>query len=395
MWQWFTIYAVWILIASAFVLVLVLVVQRQIRERIKKTAPKKWHHSLERGMRLAVWVTEAIALVIAALALAAIIMSREGVHAMVTPETIQKWFLGHGVPIFTIILFSYLLHRMSKVAIPQIVERTVRVRGRGRRAREELTKRSQTLSGILIQGIGAIIVIVALFMLLSEVGVNIAPLLAGAGVAGIAIGLGAQSLIKDVLNGLFILLEDQYNKGDWVRIGDVNGLVEQINLRRTVLRDLDGMVHSIPNGEVKIASNYTKEWARVNMDVSVAYGEDLDHVMEVINTVGNKLAEDDYFRPKIRTAPQVLRVNNFGDSGIEIRIVGETKPLMQWEVMGALRLRLKKAFDEEGIEIPWPHVKLYFGENQQVRNLVCQACLQPNAPGSKFCSQCGANLSSQ
>ena len=395
MWEWFTVYAVWILIASASVLVLVLVVQRQIREGIKKTAPKKWHHSLERGMGWAVWVTEGIALVIAALALSAIVMSREGVHAMVTPETIQKWFLGHGVPIFAIILFSYLLHRVSKVSIPHIVERTVRVRGRGRRAREELAKRSQTLSGILIQGIGAIVVIVALFMLLSEVGVNIAPLLAGAGIAGVAIGFGAQSLIRDLLNGLFILLEDQYNKGDVVRIAGIAGLVEEVNLRRTVLRDLDGIVHTIPNGEVKTASNFTKEWSRVNLNIPVGYGEDLDHVIEVINRVGEDLNEDETFGPMIIGTPKVLRVDKFADSGIEIKILGETKPLKQWDVMGELRKRIKKAFDEEGIEIPWPHVKLYFGQNKGDGALTCPACAHINLPGSKFCANCGASLVSE
>jgi len=230
-------------------------------------------------------------------------------------------------------------------------------------------------------------------MILSEVGIDITPLLAGAGVAGIAIGFGAQSLIKDFLSGLFILLEDQYNKGDVVKIAGIAGLVEEVNLRRTVLRDLDGIVHSVPNGEITTASNYTRDWARVNLDVPVAYGEDLDHVMAVINRVGKELAEDEYFSKLVHTAPQALRVNNFGDSGIDIKILGETKPMMQWEVTGELRKRLKKAFDEAGIEIPWPHVKLYFGEGQTSEYLACKACSHPNLPGSRFCSNCGAALS--
>jgi small conductance mechanosensitive channel len=134
-----------------------------------------------------------------------------------------------------------------------------------------------------------------------------------------------------------------------------------VSLRRTVLRDLDGIVHSVPNSEVKVASNFTKEWSRVNMNISVGYGEDLNHVIEVINRVGEGITEDPYWGQFILKAPQVLRVDAFEDSGIAIKILGDTKPLCQWDVMGELRLRLKKAFDEAGIEIPWPHIKVYFG----------------------------------
>lgn len=160
------------------------------------------------------------------------------------------------------------------------------------------------------------------------------------------------------------------------------------------MRDLDGAVHSIPNGEVTTSSNYTKDWSRVNLNISVAYGEDLDQVIEVINRVGNELTADEYFGPKIRSAPQVLRVDNFGDSGIEIKVLGEVKPLMQWEVTGELRKRIKKAFDEAGIEIPWPHVKLYFGQTQ-APGITCNACSWPNLAGSKFCANCGAKLISK
>jgi len=395
MWQWFTANGVWILIAAAFALAILLFVRHRVQERLQKTASRQWHKIANRSVRITFFAIGGIILVIVATAVTAIILSREGVSATINAETIQKWFLEHGILILAISIVSYLVYQVLRVAIPEIVERSVRVRGKGRHAREELRKRSQTLSSILVSTAGIIIAIVATFMVLSEVGVNIAPLLAGAGVIGIAIGFGAQSLIKDVLNGLFILLEDQYNKGDVVRVAGVAGIVEEVNLRRTVLRDLDGIVHSIPNGEITTASNYTKEWSRVNLDVPVAYGEDLDHVIEVINRVGNRLAEDDYFAPKIIKAPQVLRVNNFGDSGIDIKILGETKPLTQWEVTGELRKRIKKAFDEEGIEIPWPHIKLYFGQSQANEFVTCKACAHPNLPGSKFCSNCGTSLSQQ
>ena len=392
MWQWFTANSIWILVFSGIVLTMLLVARGRVQASIQRAA-KIWPRQLHLSASLAFWIIASITLIVIAIAAMAIILSREGILAMITPQTVQRWLLEHGIINLVTIAVSYLIYRVLKLAIPEIVVRSVKVRGKGRRAREELTKRSDTLSSILTGTAGVLIAIIASFMILSDLGVNIAPLLAGAGIAGIAIGFGAQHLIKDLISGLFILLEDQYNKGDVVRVAGIAGIVEEVNLRRTVLRDLDGIVHSVPNGEITTASNYTKEWSRVNLDVPVAYGEDLDHVIEVLNRVGNELAQDEYFGPKLRTAPQVLRVNNFGDSGIDIKVVGEVKPLMQWEVTGELRKRIKKAFDEAGIEIPWPHVKLYFGQSQ-TPVAICKACSNPNPTGNKFCANCGAKLSS-
>jgi len=209
-------------------------------------------------------------------------------------------------------------------------------------------------------------------MILSEVGINITPLIAGFGIAGLAVGFGAQSLVRDIIAGLFILLENQYSVGDWVQIAGIGGGVEEINLRRTVLRDFDGTVHTVPNGEIRVASNFTKEWARVNLNISVAYGEDLDRVIEVLNRIGKEMAEEEYWGSLLLSPPQVLRIDNLGDSGIEIRILGTTKAMKQWEVTGELRKRIKKTFDEEGIEIPWPHTKVYFGSAppQNIRNAI-------------------------
>jgi len=184
---------------------------------------------------------------------------------------------------------------------------------------------------------------------------------AGLGIAGFALGFGAQYLIRDLIAGIFIILENQYRVGDVVRVADIGGLVEEITLRKTVLRDLDGIVHHVPNGEIRAASNFTRRFARVNLNVSVAYDTDLDHAISVINRIGQELAEDEKWRKVIKSPPQVLRVDNLGDSGIDIKILGDVKPMEQWAVMGELRLRIKKAFDAEGIEIPWPHTKVYFG----------------------------------
>jgi small conductance mechanosensitive channel len=272
---------------------------------------------------------------------------------------VTSWLREHGWRIALIVGLSMATVLAVSRFIPKLIVATV-----ARRAgepEEEVKKRADTLSRVLVSVGQVVVLFIAIFMVLSELEIDITPILAGVGVAGIAIGFGAQSLIKDLIAGLFIILENQYRVGDVVRISDVAGLVEDVNLRRTILRDLDGIVHIVPNGEIRVASNFTKEWSRVNLNVSVGYGEDLDHVISVINRVGKELAEDPEWAPLILKAPQALRVDDLGSSGIDIKILGDTKPIRQWDVMGELRKRLKKAFDEEGIEIPWPHTKVYFG----------------------------------
>jgi small conductance mechanosensitive channel len=191
-------------------------------------------------------------------------------------------------------------------------------------------------------------------MILSEAGVAIGPLLAAAGIAGIAFGFGGQYLIRDIISGLFITLENQYRIGDVVCFDGTCGLVEDITLRMTTLRNLDGTVHHIPHGEIKTVSNLTKHYARVNLNVGVSYGSNLEHVIEVVNRVGRELAEDPAWKEHVTKAPQFLRVDDFADSAVIIKILGETKPIKQWDVTGELRKRLKIAFDKEGIEIPFP-----------------------------------------
>jgi len=271
-----------------------------------------------------------------------------------------EWLKDSGISILIIIVIAAAVYFVLRHLIPVIIKQTMAQRMKGKLG-EEIKKRSNTLSSVLIKTSLIIIVIFALFTILPEFGINITAMLAGLGVIGIAVGFGAQTLIKDYLSGLFIILEDPYDVGDVVRVGGIAGLVEEIGLRRTILRDLDGIVHSVPNSEIKTASNFTKGYSRVNLNISVAYGEDLDRVINVINRVCKEMAEDPKWKADFVTTPQVLRVDNLGDSGIDIKILGDTKPIRQWDVMGELRLRLKRTFDAEEIEIPWPHTKVYFG----------------------------------
>jgi small conductance mechanosensitive channel len=270
------------------------------------------------------------------------------------------WFMEHGIRILVIIAIFVVIYFILRHFVPLVVKRAI-LRRMKEQPEEEIKKRANTLSSVFVDICGIIIAIIAICTILPEFGVNITALVAGLGIAGLAIGLGAQSLIKDLLAGIFILLEDWYRVGDVVNIAGIAGLVKEVGLRRTVLRDLDGIVHSVPNGEIKTASNFTNGYSRVNLNISVAYGEDLDHVIEVINRVCQEMAEEPKWKADFITTPKVLRVDNLGDSGIDIKILGDTKPSRQWDVTGELRLRIKRTFDKEGIEIPWPHTKVYFG----------------------------------
>jgi small-conductance mechanosensitive channel len=273
-----------------------------------------------------------------------------------------EWFKIHGLKILIIIVVGLIVYFIFQKIIPRFIKRTVTLQMRGK-PQIEIQKRSKTISRVLRNTIGILIGILVLFTILAEVGINIGPALASLGILGLAVGFGAQSLVKDIINGLFILIENPYGVGDVVKVAGIAGLVEEINLRRTILRDLDGIVHYVPNGEIDIASNFTREFSRVNMNISVGYGENLDRVIAVINSVCSKMAKEKEWNEKIIKPPQVLRVDALGESGIDIKILGETQPIAQWDVMGELRKRIKDEFDKQGIEIPWPHMKVYFGNS--------------------------------
>lgn len=267
----------------------------------------------------------------------------------VQSEPVNTWLLEHGGRTALITGLTLVGLLAAEHAIPKMVDSAV-----ARRAREldeEARKRADTLGRTLVAASQVALAVLAAFMVIAEVGVNIGPILAGVGVAGIAIGFGTQSLVRDFVGGFFIIFENQYRIGDVVKVGEVAGLVEDLSLRRTVLRDLDGVVHSVPNGDVRVASNFTREWSRVNLNVAVAYNADLDKVLDIINQVGRALAGDPAWAPLILTPPQALGVDYLTDTAMEIKVLGDTRPIRQWEVMGELRKRLKEAFDREGIQI--------------------------------------------
>lgn len=268
---------------------------------------------------------------------------------------INQFATDHLVPVILIILGGLVVWQFSLNIISNLVRNSIRP-DKFKSHREEKL-REDTLIGILNALLKIGVIIIVIMLILAEVGVEIGPLLAGAGVAGVALGFGAQSMVKDYLAGMFIILENQYRVGDVVRINNENGvagIVERLTIRQTVLRDLDGMVHHIPNGEISIATNMTMEYANINLDVGVGYDTDLDKLEKVVNEVGQELLKDKDWREKIIEVPKFERVDEFADSAIIIKILGKTQPMEQWGVTGQLRKRLKKAFDKNGIEIPFP-----------------------------------------
>ena len=268
-------------------------------------------------------------------------------------ESLWQTLLSSGLSILLILVVARLMHHFSMIAVKKFVKRTVK--SDNFKTEKDREQRIDTLLSTSNALLRVIIWLVASLLIVSELGINIAPLLAGAGIAGVALGFGAQTIVKDYLSGFFILAENQYRVGDVVELNQiVSGVVELVTLRETVLRDLDGMVHHMPNGEITLATNMTMEYANVNLDIGVGYDTDIEKLEKVINDIGVKLANDPGWKDKIFEAPQFLRVDNFADSAIEVKITGKTAPMQQWAVTGELRKRLKIAFDKNGITIPFP-----------------------------------------
>lgn len=269
--------------------------------------------------------------------------------------------LTHGLKIILIAAGSWIFYRIAKRIIINAVRVTV-VRDKKMSEAEEL-KREDTLRRIFNGAVKIAVLTISLLMILRETGIDIGPILAGAGIVGLALGFGGQYLIRDIISGLFIILENQYRIGDVVELNSTGGLVEDISLRMTTLRNLDGTVHHIPHGEIKIVSNLSKDFARMNLDLGVSYSSDLEHVINVINRTGEELAADPQFRDSIVSPPRFLRVNDFADSAIVVKVLGDTLPLKQWEITGEFRKRIKIAFDREGIEIPFPQRVIHHMES--------------------------------
>lgn len=262
------------------------------------------------------------------------------------------------VPILVIVVVAFVLIRAARLFVHGIVKALMDREASEGTAQElsavELTKRMDTLDTLGGNVLRFFIVIIAGLMVLRTFGLDIGPAVAGLGVVGVAVGFGAQNLVRDYLNGALILIENQFSKGDVIRAAGVSGTVEDFSLRRTTLRDLDGVVHTVPNGEISVASNLTRVWARINQDVTVAYGTDIDKAIEVVDEVGKSMMADPTWKRRVLEAPRVDRVAALAEYGVTLKILGTVRAPDQWAAAGELRKRLLSAFKANGIEIPRP-----------------------------------------
>jgi len=269
-------------------------------------------------------------------------------------DKLLTWGMSSGIKVLIIVAVTWLLKAIAVRSIQRIVKAAGKIDKHGQALTDGDIKRMNTLIRIFSWTSNTFIVLIGAMMVLQEFGFNMGPIMGTAGIIGVAIGFGGQYLVKDLITGFFLIFENQYRIGDVIEVAGVGGFVEDISLRVTTMRDMNGTVHHIPHGEVKVVSNLSKKFAKVNLNVGVAYDADLNYVKEVVNRIGNELATDPAWAEFIDEAPQFLRVDSFEDSSIEIKITGITKPLKQWDVTGELRKRVKEGFEKAGISIPFP-----------------------------------------
>jgi moderate conductance mechanosensitive channel len=290
---------------------------------------------------------------------------------------IVSWLRTDGFHIALVVIVAFAALRFSRLAIHGIIQALLDREATEGTAQElsaiEVRKRMDTLDQLGSNVIRFFVVVIAGIMVLDLLGLDVGPAIAGLGVVGIAVGFGAQSLVRDYLNGALILVENQFSKGDVVSVAGVTGTVEDFSLRRTTLRDLDGIVHTVPNGEIHVASNRTRTWARINQNVMVAFGTDIDKAIEVVDAVGREMLDDPVWKRRILEPPRVERVESIDEMGITLKILGSVRASEQWAASGEFRKRLLAAFAANGIEIPRPHRVVFTGEGGT-------AVLSPNGP---------------
>ena len=265
-------------------------------------------------------------------------------------ENLIDWIQNYGWPTLLIIVVAYLLSYFGGLLISPLIRRTVG-RIHSDATEEDVKKRQDTLISLLHTLVKVVVWMVAIFTILRQFNIDLAPLLAGASVLGVALGFGAQSLIKDFLSGMFIIMENQYRVGDVVDLEGSAGTVEQITVRTTIVRDVDGNVHFIPNGTIMTVINKTMGFSKINLKISVKPDTDVERLAKVIDAVGEELAKDEKWKSKIISAPKFLNIGDFTDLALEVLITGKTPPSKQWGVTGELGKRLLVAFNKHKIEL--------------------------------------------
>lgn len=267
-----------------------------------------------------------------------------------------------SVRVAVVLLLWWLLSRGVERLLKKMGDRLISQAATNNESPLEARKRVETLVRLLTQVVRIVLFVTLALVMLMQLGVQVGPLLASAGIIGLAVGFGAQSLVKDIITGFFMVMENQLRVGDVVTINGTGGLVESMTLRTVVLRDLSGTVHIFPNGNVTTLSNLTRGWSAYVFDIGIAYKEDPDVAIASLRAIAEELRSDTYFGPKIIEAAEIFGVDQLGDSAVVIKGRIKTLPITQWEVGREFLRRVKKAFDEQGIEIPFPHRTLYIAD---------------------------------
>jgi small conductance mechanosensitive channel len=274
-----------------------------------------------------------------------------------------EWIITTLPSILVILVLAYILLKITNIFLRRIKPLMLKhLESDNDLDSSEMEKRLETLISILRSTIKVVVWLVIGMLILRKIGIDIAPIIAGAGIVGLAVGFGAQELVRDFITGFFMLLENQIREGDVAIINGTGGLVENVGMRTIVLRDLSGVVHVFQNGKINTLSNMTKNWSAMVFDIGVAYKEDTDRVVAVIGQVAEDLRSDPDFADSILEPIEIFGVDQFGDSAVIIKARFKTKPIEQWNVGREFKRRLKKAFDDQGIEIPFPHRTVYWGE---------------------------------
>ena len=335
----------------------------------------------------------------------------EFVYYLTENATLAKaveWFLAKPAKVLLVAVIAWVLTRLVRRGITRFVDRLIAQReerardremeevhdGRFARLRDRAVAKTQFLAGqaerskqraqalgTVLRSIASLVIYtMSAVIILGEFGVNLGPLVAGAGIVGVALGFGAQTLVRDFLSGIFMLIEDQYGVGDIVDVGEASGVVEEIRLRTTRLRDVQGTVWFVPNGEIRRIGNKSQQWARAVLDIGVAYDTDVNHAAQVIKEVADGIWSDQLEAATVIEEPEIWGIEALGDNSVNIRLVFKVEPGEQWATAREARKRIKVAFDEEGIEIPFPQRTLWMHRVAEEK----EAPPQPRRPADDF-----------
>jgi small-conductance mechanosensitive channel len=347
-----------IVVVTIVVLKVAAMVNRRLFARLFQGKPDEVSQKLAQTVTSAAhWLIEIAVMAVAV----SVLLNEVGVSMDRVVNRALDWLLSNGLGIAIILAITFVALKAATLLAARLVTFLNR-----EKLDIESRKRADTLSSVIRWVLRTGILLVAAVMLLGQLGVQIGPLLAAAGVAGLAVGFGSQNLVQDVISGFFLLLEDQVRVGDVVQLNDKSGLVEKITLRMTILRDFSGSVHYVRNGKIDVVTNMTKDYSYSVFEIGVAYGEDTDEVSAAIEAVGKDLLNDPAFKDDILAPVEVVGLDKFAESAIVLKARIKTKPSKQWRVGREFNRRLKKKFDALGIEIPFPHVTLHPGKAKVV-----------------------------